>query len=104
MDFTTVSGFEWDEGNLAKCQRHGVTIAEIEAVFHGPHHIGPDVAHSHAEARFLVIGRGEGSRPIFISFTLRERDSETFIRPISARYMHRKEIDRYEQATTPSHH
>jgi uncharacterized DUF497 family protein len=24
------SRFDWDEGNLAKCQDHGVTIAEIE--------------------------------------------------------------------------
>jgi predicted DNA binding CopG/RHH family protein len=23
-------GFDWNDGNLEKCQRHGVTIAEIE--------------------------------------------------------------------------
>ena len=29
-----VSGFDWDEGNKSKCQKHGVSIAEIEALFH----------------------------------------------------------------------
>ena len=99
MDVTTVSGFDWDEGNLAKCVKHGVTIGEIEAVFHHPHRLAPDIAHSETETRFLAIGRGQGPRPIFVAFTLREIGEESFIRPISARYMHQKEIDRYDQAT-----
>ena len=102
MDATTVSGFDWGDGNRAKCQKHGVTIAEVEAVFRHPHHLAPDVTHSTLETRFLAIGRGEGSRPIFVAFTLREVAEETLIRPISARYMHRKEIDHYDQATAPS--
>jgi len=28
-----VGGFDWDDGNRTKCQRHGVAIAEIEALF-----------------------------------------------------------------------
>jgi len=28
-----VSGFDWDEGNRGKCEKHGVAIAEIEALF-----------------------------------------------------------------------
>ena len=28
-----VQGFDWDGGNRAKCQKHGVSIAEIEALF-----------------------------------------------------------------------
>ena len=96
---TAVAGFDWDEGNRAKCAKHGVTLAEIEAVFRCPHHMFPDDAHSGAEVRFLAIGRGDGPRPIFVAFTVREIGEETFIRPISARYMHRKEIDHYEQAT-----
>ena len=31
--------------------------------------------------------------------TLRKRGSETLIRPISARYMHRKEVEHYEKET-----
>lgn len=104
MDKATVSGFDWDDGNRAKCQNHGVTLAEIEDVFRHSHHLVPDVAHSTTETRYLAIGSGTGSRPIFVVFTLREMGEDIFIRPISARYMHRKEIENYEAATsTPDH-
>ena len=99
MDRTSASGFDWDEGNRGKCQTHGVTIAEIEALFRHPHHLAPDEVHSGAETRFLAIGKGEGPRPIFVAFTLREIGGTAFIRRISARYMHRKEIEHYEQET-----
>jgi uncharacterized protein len=92
-----VSGFDWDVGNLAKCQQHGLSIAEIEAVFRRDHHLAPDIAHSGAETRFLAIGRGDGSRSIFVAFALRQSGDETLIRPVSARYMHQKEVDHYEQ-------
>ncbi len=101
MNMTAVSGFQWDEGNQGKCQKHGVSIAEIEALFTHPHHLAPDVAHSTTETRFLAIGSGCGERPILVAFTLREQGGETFIRPISARYMHLKEIEAYEKATAP---
>ena len=26
------SGFDWDDGNLGKCQKHGLTLEEIEHV------------------------------------------------------------------------
>ncbi len=29
-------GFDWDDGNRSKCQKHGMTIAQIEHVV--PHH------------------------------------------------------------------
>ena len=85
MDRATVSSFDWGDGNRAKCQKHGVPIAGIEAVFRHAHHIAPDVAHSGVETRYLAIGSGAGPRPIFVAFTLREIGSNTFIRPISAR-------------------
>lgn len=34
---------------------------------------------------------------MFLVFTIRERHGERFIRPISARYMHQKEIEHYER-------
>ena len=102
MDMTAASGFEWDEGNWDKCQKHGVCIAEIEALFTHPHHLVPDVAHSTIETRFLAIGRGSGNRTILVAFTLRAGQIETLIRPISARFMHVKEIEAYEKATAPS--
>ena len=30
------AGFNWDAGNRKKCQKHGVSIAEIESVFSRP--------------------------------------------------------------------
>ncbi len=99
-----IAGFDWDEGNSAKCQKHGVPADEIEAVFRNPYRLAPDAAHSSAETRFLAIGTGSGVRLIFLAFTLRVRGHETFIRPISARYMHRKEIEHYEQAPPPTDH
>lgn len=59
------SGFDWDDGNLEKCQKHGVTIKEIESVFAGTPAIGPDAAHSETEARFLAIGKARSGRTYF---------------------------------------
>ncbi|NMG11314.1 hypothetical protein DP117_32385 [Brasilonema sp. UFV-L1] len=34
---------------------------------------------------------------MFVAFTLRQKEEEILIRPISARYMHEKEVLRYEE-------
>jgi uncharacterized DUF497 family protein len=93
----TVAGFEWDEGNLAKCQKHAVSVAEVESIFARPHTIRLDMEHSLAEERLRAIGKSNKGRYIFLVFTIRERDGEHLIRPISARYMHRKEVETYEK-------
>ena len=93
-----VDGFDWDEGNLAKCQKHGLSIEEIEALFRKVIQVAPDRRHSDGEERQLAVGRSTTGRPIFVVFTIRPRDGRTLVRPISARYMHAKEIERYEQA------
>lgn len=90
------SGFDWDEGNWPKCGKHGVSQAEIEELFTGPLLIEPDAAHSQTEERLRVIGRTKESRPVFLVFTLRTRDGERLIRPVSARYMHHEEVESYE--------
>ena len=92
-----LSGFDWDKGNLEKCQKHGVLIAEIEALFARPLAIRPDDAHSLTEQRFLAVGKGRAGRPVFLVFTLRERSGRVYVRPIAARYMHKREIKRYEK-------
>lgn len=48
------------------------------------------------EPRMKAIGRTEAGRYVFLVFMLREVTGQTLLRPISARYMHRREIDRYE--------
>ena len=86
-------GFYWDAGNRAKCQKHGLSLDEIESVFSRRVLIVNDEANSEAERRFRAIGVTAGGRQAFIVFTLRGKR----LRPLSARYMHRKEIERYEE-------
>jgi len=89
--------FDWDAGNMAKCQKHGVTIAEIEALFDDDPHLAPDEQHSLTEERLIAVGRNRVGRPIFLVFTVRQIAGEEHVRPLSARYMHAKEIKRYEE-------
>ncbi len=92
-----VAGFDWDEGNRAKCQRHGVSIEEIEVLFMGDLRIAPDPKHSQDEDRRIAVGRTRAGRPIFVAFTLRVKKRRRLIRPVMARYMHAKEIAAYEK-------
>lgn len=66
---------------------------------HGPA-VYPEWAKA-TEERFNAIGRNAEDRYLFIVFTLRTKHEDTLIRPISARYMHRKEVDHYEQRKGP---
>ena len=93
----SVSGFEWDAGNRDKCRKHGVSHAAIESVFGGPVSVFPDPRHSDAEVRFKAVGRTKTGRAVLVVFTLRPGTDGTRIRPISARFMHRKEIAHYEE-------
>lgn len=88
--------FDWDEGNREKCCSHGVSIAEIEALLGGDPRIAPDLKHSLSEQCLIAVGRGAAGRPMFVAFTLRRKGDGLLLRPISARYMHKKEIARYE--------
>lgn len=92
-----MDGFDWDAANREKCQEHGVSLAEIEALFHGPVvDVFPDPAHSQREERFYAFGK-PAKRHVFVVYTLRPRGRQTLIRPISARYMHRREVKHYEK-------
>ncbi len=98
MEKTAFSGFEWDEGNRQKCQNHGVSIQEIEHVLtHAETLVAPDPKNAVAEPRFLAIGRTSQGRYTFVVFTPRRSAAVTRLRPISARYMHKREIRKYEQ-------
>ena len=92
--------FHWDEGNREKCQKHGVSLDEIEyALTSGAMMILPDLKHSDAEDRFIATGQSRNGRYLFVIFTLRERDGNNIIRPISSRFMHEREVKKYEQAS-----
>jgi uncharacterized protein len=93
----SADGFDWDVGNRSKCQKHGVSIAKIEALLWSDPHVAPDPKHSANEPRLIAVGRNSGGRPMFVGFTLRRKDGMRFIRPISARYMHEQEIEGYEK-------
>ena len=82
------SGFDWDAGNSAKCLKHGVSFAEIEAIFQTSLVFSTDPGHSATEKRFRAVGTGTGARKVFVVFTLRRRINGTFIRPVSARYIY----------------
>jgi hypothetical protein len=91
------NGFDWDRGNREKCENHGLSRAVIEDLFGRPLAILPDAVHSQRENRFRAIGRTDKGRGVFIIFTLRQKGEELLIRPVSARYMHKKEIDAFEK-------
>jgi uncharacterized DUF497 family protein len=97
IDLAAIVGFEWDDGNARKNEKHGVTTAEAEQVFfNAPLLLLADEKHSQQEARHHALGRTDAGRLLHLAFTLRQ--SGSLIRVISARDMHRKERAIYEQA------
>ena len=88
--------------NRAKCQKHGVSILEIEDLFARGPRVAPDPVHSVDEDRLIAVGRTSTGRPVFVAFTIRTKNKRRFIRPVTARYMHAKEIAAYdEESATP---
>ena len=97
LDFSKITGFEWDAGNERKNEKHGVTMMETEQVFfNAPLLLLEDAAHSQNEPRIHALGVTEEARALHVTFTLRK--SGRLIRVISARDMHRKERATYDQA------
>jgi len=95
----SLSGVEWDKGNRTKCQKHGVSVEDIEYILlRSAKLILPDIAHSTNETRYIAFGDTKTDRSILIIFTLRiTSEGRIGIRPFSARFMHQKEIDHYEK-------
>jgi uncharacterized protein len=92
------SGFDWDRGNWPKCGKHGVSQEEIEEVFEGTPAVMTDPHPD--EPRMRGIGKTRSGRYVFLVFMLRTTHGRTLIRPISARYMHQKEISLYESSSS----
>ena len=96
IDFSLVTGFEWDDGNRDKnWAKHQVSNSDCEEVFFNlPLLLQPDKDHSESEARYYVLGQTNAGRRLFIVFTIRNEK----IRVISARDMRVRERKIYEQA------
>ncbi len=97
IDWKQIAGFVWDAGNERKSPEiHAVKRFETEQVFFNqPLLVLADQKHSQTEARYHALGKSDDARLLHITFTLRSDD--TLIRVISARDMHRKERNIYEQ-------
>lgn len=89
-----IAGFDWDDGNWPKCGKHGVSREEIEQVLLGDPAVMADPFPD--EPRMRAIGKTQAGRYVFLAFMLRKIDGHAKLRPISARYMHPKEIAHYE--------
>lgn len=98
IDWAQITGFDWDDGNARKStDRHEVLPSEAEQVFFNqPLLVVPDHKHSQDEPRYHALGVTDDRRQLHITFTL--RGAGTLIRVISARNMHRKERQIYEQS------
>jgi len=98
IDWTKLKGFDWDAGNARKStDKHGVSQREAEQLFFNePLFVLSDRKHSLKETRFHAMGKTDAGRLLHATFTLRA--DGTLIRIISARSMHRKERDLYEQS------
>ena len=89
--------FEWDarkaQTNLAK---HGGAFEEATTVFGDPLSVTiPDLAHSQAEPRFIILGRSHRQRLLVVVHTERPDN----IRLISARRASRRERKDYEESS-----
>ena len=97
IDLSGVTGFNWDEGNARKNDKHAVSMAEAEQVFfNAPLLLLEDESYSQREIRLHALGQTDVGRGLHITFTLRQ--TGTLIRVISARDLHRKERAIYDQA------
>ena len=97
IDLSLIVGFDWDDGNARKNEKHGVTQSEAEEVFFNqPLLLLEDARHGEHESRFHALGKTHEGRTLHIAFT--RRQDGTLIRVISARDMHRKERAIYAQA------
>jgi uncharacterized protein len=81
--------FDWDYGNREKCAAR-VPVHEIEALIDDTRTLIAGDPYE-GEIRFRAIGRNSEGRPLFVVFTMREKNGELYVRPIRARYTHRSE-------------
>jgi len=88
--------FDWDKGNIDKSyEKHGISLKETEEIFVSEElFVLPDKKHSQSEKRHIALGKTQEGKRLFVIFALRGKK----IRIISARKMHKKEVEKYEKA------
>jgi uncharacterized DUF497 family protein len=52
------------------------------------------------EDRLIAVGRTSTGRHVFVAFAIRVKNNRRFIRPVTARFMHAKEVAAYEEESS----
>ena len=93
IDWSLISGFEWDSGNALKSiDKHGVSCEEAESVFaQSEVLVLKDERHSQMEMRWHAFGDSNRNRFLSVTFTVREN----MLLVISARPMNKRERKTY---------
>lgn len=96
-DYTGLVVFGWGSGKAAaNLKKHGVDFREAATVFDDPLSTTfPDVDHSTAERRFVIVGTSARGRVLVVAYT---EQGET-VRIISARPATRRERTFYEEGS-----
>jgi uncharacterized DUF497 family protein len=89
-------GFEWDAAKAeANLEKHGVSFEEARTVFGDAYALHVyDGSHSWDEDRFIIVGRSERERLLFVVYVER---TEVTLRLISARRATLRERRTYEE-------
>jgi uncharacterized DUF497 family protein len=88
-----IRGFDWDEDNLKKLTKHGVSQEEAEDLFYSAPMIDEGAYEKKGEKRYRCFGPTSSGRFLAAFFTIRRG----LIRNISVRPMNRKERRVYEE-------
>ncbi len=97
VDVVKGNGFDWDDANVYKISKHGLSVEVVEEFFSRKVLILPDSKHSGQETRMLAFGKSHEGRCIIAVFTRRNQYQQELVRVITARYMHKKEVVIYEE-------
>ena len=88
----TALEFDWDKGNIGKNKKHNIEDKEAEETFLDKNKVVfKDILHSETEERFILIGRTNKKRLLYMIFTKRKNK----IRIISSRDINKKEVKLY---------
>ncbi len=97
VDIVKANGFDWDDANIYKIYRRGLSIDIVEEFFSREVLILPDHKHSEKEYRIVAFGKSLEGRYMRAVFTMRKMNDHDLIRVVTARYMHKKEVKVYEE-------